>query len=273
MIRTVIIGAAGRMGRHLTAQVLGDPALSLAAAIECAGHPAAGQDAGVVAGGGVAGVRITEDLAAALRTADAVIDFSSREAALPNARAAAAAGCALVVGTTGLSAADRAGLVELAQAGARIVSAPNMSIGVNLLFHLCRQVALTLGEEYDIEVVEMHHNQKKDAPSGTAKRLAEILAEARGLSYDRQVRHGREGLLGARPKAEIGMHALRGGDVVGDHTVIFATGGERVELTHKASSRQTFAQGAVRAVKFLAAARPGLYDMQDVLGLKAMPLT
>ena len=156
----------------------------------------------------------------------------------------------------------------MAEKGARIVFAPNMSIGVNLLFHLCRQVAAILDEDYDIEVVEMHHNQKKDAPSGTAVRLAEILCEARGLDYNNDVRHGREGITGARTKHEIGMHALRGGDVVGDHTVIFATTGERIELTHKASSRDTFARGALRAVRFLADAKPGLYDMQDVLKLK-----
>jgi 4-hydroxy-tetrahydrodipicolinate reductase len=143
-----------------------------------------------------------------------------------------------------------------------------MSVGVNLLFHLCKEVASILGEDYDIEIVEMHHNQKKDAPSGTAVTLAEKICEARGLSYDKDVRHGREGMVGSRTQKEIGMHALRGGDVVGDHTVIFATNGERVELTHKASSRNTFAKGAVKAVRFLASAEPGLYDMQDVLKLK-----
>lgn len=163
---------------------------------------------------------------------------------------------------------QRAELKKLADGGGRLVQAPNMSVGVNLLFALCSQVARTLGSDYDIEVVEMHHNKKKDAPSGTAERLGQILAEASGLDYNTDTRHGRVGLVGARTKREIGMHAVRGGDVVGDHTVIFATEGERVELTHKASSRETFAKGAVRAVKFLATATPGLYDMQDVLGLK-----
>jgi 4-hydroxy-tetrahydrodipicolinate reductase len=143
-----------------------------------------------------------------------------------------------------------------------------MSVGVNLLFHLCKEVASILDEDYDIEIIEMHHNQKKDAPSGTAVTLAEVACEARGLSYNEDVRHGREGIVGARTKKEIGVHAVRGGDVVGDHTVIFATGGERVELTHKASSRDTFAKGALKGVRFLAGAEPGLYNMQDVLKLK-----
>jgi 4-hydroxy-tetrahydrodipicolinate reductase len=173
----------------------------------------------------------------------------------------------MVIGSTGLTAEDQSLLADLAAKGARIVQSPNMSVGVNLLFALSRKVASLLGEDYDIEVVEMHHNQKKDAPSGTAEKLGQILAEARGLSYEKDVRHGRVGMVGARPKNEIGMHALRGGDVVGDHTVIFATNGERIELTHKASSRQTFANGAIRAVKFLASAKPGKYDMQQVLGL------
>jgi 4-hydroxy-tetrahydrodipicolinate reductase len=268
MIRTVIIGAGGRMGRCLIEQVVNDPEMSLAGAVETAGNPLLGQDAGTVAGTGPAGVLLTDDVVAAFAGADAVIDFSAKEAAVSNARQAVAAGCAVVIGTTGLETAERDALQQLAAAGGRIVFAPNMSVGVNLLFHLCAEVASILGEDYDMEVVEMHHNLKKDAPSGTAVRIAEILAAARGLDYGTQTRHGRQGMVGARPPQEIGMHAVRGGDVVGDHTVIFATNGERVELTHKASSRQTFAKGAVRAVKFLAKSDPGLYDMQDVLGLK-----
>jgi 4-hydroxy-tetrahydrodipicolinate reductase len=266
--RVVILGAAGRMGRMLVAGALHDPELALAGAIELAGSPFLGQDAATVAGLPACGVRITDDLAAALQGADAVIDFTAAEAAVPNAIAATQADCAAVIGTTGLSAAVRAALSKLASDGARIVCAPNMSVGVNLLFHLCDLVARRLGPDYDIEVVEMHHNQKKDAPSGTAVRLGEILAGAAGLDYATDVRHGREGLPGPRTKREIGMHAVRGGDVVGDHTVIFAATGERVELTHKASSRETFAKGALRAAKFLRQAPPGLYDMQDVLGLR-----
>lgn len=266
--RVVILGAAGRMGRMLVTGALHDPELALAGAIEIAGSPFLGQDAAVVAGQPACGVRIAHDLAAALKDADAVIDFTAAEAAVSNAIAAARAGCAAVIGTTGLSEAARAALSKLASDGARIVCAPNMSVGVNLLFHLCGLVARRLGPDYDIEVVEMHHNQKKDAPSGTAVRLGEILAEAAGLDYATAARHGRAGVPGPRTRREIGMHAVRGGDVVGDHTVIFAATGERVELTHKASSRETFAKGALRAAKFLRRASPGLYDMQDVLGLR-----
>ena len=268
MIKVAIVGAAGRMGRMLVSHVLRDPDLQLSAALEYAACPLLGQDAGVVAGEAACGVRITSDPDAALSVSQAAIDFSSPQATLQFAGLAAAKGVRLVIGTTGLSTDQKASLQELTRQGAHIVCAPNMSIGVNLLFALCAKVAPVLGEDYDIEVVEMHHNQKKDAPSGTAERLGEILAAARGLNYAADTRHGRSGQVGARPKNEIGMHALRGGDVVGDHTVIFAAQGERLELTHKASSRETFAKGALRAVKFLASARPGYYDMQDVLGLR-----
>ena len=268
MIRVTIQGAAGRMGRMLVAQVAANADMKLVGATEVAASPLLGQDAGVVAGVGALDVALTTDLDACLAQSDVVIAFTAPDATLEMARKAAARNVAMVIGTTGLQAAQKEELATLAKQGARIVFAPNMSVGVNLLFALCNQVARILGDDYDIEVVEMHHNQKKDAPSGTAARLGEILAEARGLSYDKNVAHGRFGLPGARPKNEIGMHSLRGGDVVGDHTVIFATSGERIELTHKASSRETFAKGAIRAARFLADAKPGLYDMQDVLHLK-----
>jgi 4-hydroxy-tetrahydrodipicolinate reductase len=266
MIKVAIVGAAGRMGRMLVSQVLKDPELTLSGALEYSGHPLLGQDAGTVAGEGACGVKICCDIEKVLAESDAAIDFTAPEATMHFAAKAAAGGVHLVIGTTGLSLEQKESLQELSRNGAHIVFAPNMSIGVNLLFSLCAKVAPIL-EDYDIEVVEMHHNQKKDAPSGTAERLGEILAKARGLDYATDTRHGRVGLVGARTKKEIGMHSLRGGDVVGDHTVIFATQGERIELTHKASSRETFAKGAVRAVKFLAGTKPGFYDMQDVLGL------
>ena len=268
MQKILIQGAAGRMGRMLVAQVMNDPQLELGGATEQPSCPLLGQDAGLVAGCGACGVLLTADEDAALAQCDAAIAFTAAEPTVALAKKCAASGKALVIGTTSLTAEQKELLKTLAAQGARIVFAPNMSVGVNLLFALCAKVGKLLDEDYDIEVVEMHHNQKKDAPSGTAVRLAEILCEARGLDYAKDVRHGREGLVGARTKHEIGMHALRGGDVVGDHTVIFATKGERIELTHKASSRETFAKGAVRAVKFLANAGAGLYDMQDVLGLK-----
>ncbi len=268
MIRVMVQGAAGRMGRMLVAQIVQNDKMVLSGATEMAGSPFIGQDAGLVAGVQETGVKITDDLEACLVVSDAVIAFTAPAATMELAPKAADCNVSMVIGTTGLSADQKAELKALADNGAKIVFAPNMSVGVNLLFALCDKVARLLGDDYDIEVVEMHHNQKKDAPSGTAARLGEILCNARGLSYEKDTRHGRVGLPGARPKNEIGMHSLRGGDVVGDHTVIFATSGERIELTHKASSRETFAKGAVRAVLFLEDAPSGLYDMQDVLHLK-----
>jgi 4-hydroxy-tetrahydrodipicolinate reductase len=223
-------------------------------------------DAGSVAGVKPLGVAITPELKPLLANADVIVDFSTGDV-VGNARMAAEANVAVVIGTTALPDADKAELAELAKTG-KIIFAPNMSVGVNLLFHLSGIVAKLLAD-YDCEIVEMHHNQKKDAPSGTAERLGEVVAAAREQAYKEVVRHGREGIVGARTASEIGMHSMRGGDVVGDHTVVFATGGERVELTHKASSRDTFAKGALRAVRFLADAPAGrIYDMQDVLGLR-----
>ena len=268
MIKTVVIGAAGRMGKMLVKQVLADPELELSGAAEMPTSPAIGHDAGTVAGVDTCGVTITDSMPEAVANADAIIDFSAPESTLACAKLAAEKNCCLVIGTTGLTDSQSELIRNYGKQGARIVLAPNMSVGINLLLSLCSRVAATLWPDYDMEVVEMHHNQKKDAPSGTAVKLAETLAEATGMSYSDDARHGREGHTGARPRREIGVHALRGGDVVGDHTVVFATEGERIELTHKASSRETFAKGALRAVKFLTSASPGIYDMQDVLGTK-----
>ena len=264
--RLAIIGAAGRMGKRLVALGLADSDVELVGAVDAPNSPAIGEDAGTVAGVAACGVRISSDVAAVAESANAIIDFSAASLAVTNARLAVANDCGFVLGTTGLPEADRAALAELASEG-RIVFAPNMSVGVNVLFQLAGQVARTLGIDYDIEIVEMHHNQKKDAPSGTAERLGEICAAARELDYATQTAHGREGMVGARPRDEIGMHTLRGGDVVGEHTVIFATQGERIELTHRAGSRDTFAMGAIRAAKYLVSAGPGMHSMADVLAL------
>lgn len=266
MIRIVIVGAGGRMGRRLVSLTGADPELQLVGATETTGNPVLGQDAGVVADGQPQDVVITDDLASACEGADVVIDFAYRDGALTRAQTVMDAGCASIVGTTGLTDDEKAQLREICEEG-RLVFASNFSVGINLLFALCQKVAPILGDEYDIEVVEMHHNQKLDAPSGTAERLGEILAEARELNYAETTTHGRKGMVGKRPKNEIGMHALRGGDVVGEHTVVFATGGERIELTHKASSRDTFVKGALRAAKFLVKQEPGEYDMRQILGI------
>lgn len=213
------------------------------------------------------GLDVGDDLAAALPACDAVIDFTHADSTVAVAEACAAVGKILVIGTTGHNDADRARISEISKK-IPVVFAPNFSVGVNTLFWLTRKATEILGPDFDLEVVEMHHRLKKDSPSGTARRLAEILAEVRELDYDKNVMHGREGMVGERQKTEIGMHAVRGGDVVGDHTVIYANVGERVELTHKASSRDTFAKGALRAARWAQGQKPGLYDMQDVLGLK-----
>jgi 4-hydroxy-tetrahydrodipicolinate reductase len=209
----------------------------------------------------------SDAFAPALALCDAVIDFTHAPVTVGVTEACVAAGKPLVIGTTGHDDAQRAAITAGA-AHIPIVFAPNFSIGVNTLFWLTRKATEILGPEFDLEVVEMHHRLKKDSPSGTARRLAEILAEVRELDYAKDVRHGREGMVGERTPVEIGMHAIRGGDVVGDHTVIYANVGERVELTHKASSRDTFANGALRAAKWAFTRGPGLYDTQDVLGLR-----
>ncbi len=266
-IPVAVVGAAGRMGRRLVANIAESEDLRLSGALEMQGSPFVGQDAGTVAGVAPAQVAITDDPEQALAGARAVIIFATGSV-LASAETAAARGSNLVIGTTALSAGDRQKLKSLTAKGVGIVLASNMSVGVNLLFKLASEAAKILGLDYNVEIVEMHHNQKKDAPSGTAVSLAEAVCKATERTYEKDVVHGRNGLTGARTRREIGMHSLRGGDVVGDHTVIFAAGGERVELTHKASSRDTFAKGALRAVRYLASAPAGMYDMQDVLGLK-----
>jgi 4-hydroxy-tetrahydrodipicolinate reductase len=267
MIRVAVVGAAGRMGRRLVANICEAEDMELSGAVEYTESPFIGHDAGEVAACGKCDVIITADIKDFLFDTDAIIDFSTGPV-VENATIAVAEDCTVIIGTTALGDKDKAALQKLADTGGRIVFASNMSVGVNLLFHLSQMVAGILDDDYDIEIIEMHHNQKKDAPSGTAVTLAEKVVEAREKSYSEDVIHGREGMVGKRPRGEIGMHAVRGGDVVGDHTVIFATQGERIELIHKASSRDTFAKGALRAVRFLSDKTPGLYDMQDVLNLK-----
>lgn len=214
-----------------------------------------------------ASIDLGDDLATAISGADLVIDFTRHEFTTHLLEACGESRCPVVMGTTGHSDQERAAITSAASQ-IPIVHAPNFSVGVNTLFWLTSKAAATLRPGFDIEVVEMHHRHKTDAPSGTARRLGEILAETTGRSYTGDTRHGRHGDVGARTEQEIGMHALRGGDVVGDHTVIFAADGERVELTHKASSRDTFARGALRAALWLRDRPAGLFDMQDVLGLK-----
>lgn len=241
--RVIINGAKGRMGQALLSCAARLPGVEVAAALD-----------------------LGDDLAAVLSRADVVIDFSSHDATAAVVEACAAAGRAVVIGTTGHAEPERTRIRACSQR-IPMVWASNFSTGVNTLFWLTRKATEILGPEFDIEVVEMHHRHKKDAPSGTASTLLEILTQVRDLEAAKALRHGRQGLVGARTSQEIGVHALRGGDVVGDHTVIFAADGERVELTHKASSRDTFAMGALRAGQWVVAQAPGIYSMQDVLGL------
>ena len=262
-----VVGSAGRMGCTLVRRITATDGCELVAASEQAGHAALGRDAGEVSGVGTLGVTIADDPAALFQAADVVIEFSSPAATVAHAALAAAAGTAHVIGTTGLDD-DQAGLIGAAAGKAPIVWAPNMSVGVNLLLALTRQVAGILGEDYDIEIVEMHHRHKVDAPSGTALGLGKAAAAGRGVDLDAVAARGRDGITGARKAGDIGFAVLRGGDVVGDHTVVFAADGERLELGHKASSRDVFANGAVRAALWTRDQAPGLYGMRDVLGLE-----
>jgi 4-hydroxy-tetrahydrodipicolinate reductase len=265
-VRIAILGADGRMGRALVrAAAAAGPAAKLAAATERAGSPALGQDAGVLATGQALGVTIAAGVPAP-GVADVWIDFTVPAATVAYAAAAVAAGASLVVGTTGLAPTERAA-VERAAKKVPVVFAANYSIGVNVMLKLVADAAQTLGPAYDLEIVETHHRAKRDAPSGTALRLAEALAEATGRDLATDARYERHGDIGLRPPTQIGVQSLRGGDVVGDHTVHFMGQGDRLEITHRASSRDTFAAGAVRAALWLAGRPPGLYDMRAVLGL------
>jgi 4-hydroxy-tetrahydrodipicolinate reductase len=258
------------MGQALVESALGDSECALASALDVAGSPIIGHDAGERFGRGT-GVTVASDIAAAVARADVLIDFTRPTGTLAHVAACARAGVAAVVGTTGLGDDDRQRLAEFARS-VPVVVAPNMSVGVTVLARLVEEAARLLGERFDVEVVEMHHRHKVDAPSGTALLLGEAAARGLGRDLKRDAVMGRSGVTGERKSGAIGFASLRGGDVIGDHTVVFAGAGERLELAHKAGSRLNFAQGALRAAKFAAAKRaaatPGMFDMRDVLGLR-----
>jgi 4-hydroxy-tetrahydrodipicolinate reductase len=260
----VIVGASGRMGRCLIEAVLGRDDMRLSAAIDRADSPLLGQDAGLLSVGRQCGVPLGCDFAAALPGADVVIDFTRPEATLAYLAACVEARVNMVIGTTGFDADGKAAIAAAAR-DIGIVCAPNYSVGVNLALRLLDTAARVLGDGYDVEIVEAHHRHKVDAPSGTALRMGEVVAAALGRDLDDCAVYGREGITGERDGKTIGFATVRGGDIVGDHTVLFAAPGERIEITHKASSRATFANGAVRAAGWLSGT--GLFDMQDVLGL------
>ena len=263
----VVAGASGRMGRMLAELIQGADGVHLVGATERAGHPWAGGDLGAVLGGADWGVPVTDDPIDVVKDAQAVIDFTTPAATVALSELTAQARAVHVVGTTGLAEADVAALGRAAR-HAPIVRAGNMSLGVNLLTQLVRRVAASLDADYDIEIVETHHRHKVDAPSGTALMLGEAAAEGRGVSLDATADRGRDGITGARDRGAIGFHAVRGGDVIGDHEVIFAGDGERIVLGHKATDRSVFARGALKAALWGQGRPPGAYDMLDVLGLR-----
>jgi len=264
--KVVVCGALGRMGRMVTQAVLKRDDLELFGLVEYPACPQIGQKAGPLLGLDSLDITLKGSLKEAGAGADVYIDFTSIESSLAYLKEAEELGLAAVIGTTGLSEAERG---ELKKSAARIpvLWAPNMSIGVNVMYKIAAAMARALGPDFDLEIVEAHHNQKKDAPSGTAMKLYENLAEARSLDRQKSLVSGREGQVGARSKDEIGVLAVRGGDIVGDHTVYFCGPGERLELVHRAQTRETFAQGAVRAAAWLAAQKPGLYAVEDSLSL------
>ena len=257
-MKVAIAGAGGRMGQALIEAVLADGGLQLAAALDAAGSPALGRQAGAL--------KIGADLAV-LAAADVLIDFTRPEGTLAHLEACLARGKPMVIGTTGFSEAQKSRILEAATR-IPIAMSPNFAIGVNVVFRLAQTAARALGDAYDVEIVEAHHRHKVDAPSGTALKLGELVAGALGRKLSDVATHGREGDTGERPAKAIGFHAIRGGDIVGEHTVIFAGAGERVEVAVRSQSRSTYAAGALRAARWLKGRGPGLYDMFDVLGLK-----
>jgi 4-hydroxy-tetrahydrodipicolinate reductase len=267
MTRIAVSGVSGRMGRALVEACHRHPDLRLGAALDRAGSPSVGQDAGELSGVGRLGVRVVDNLSAVLGDFDVLVDFTRPDAALDYLETCRKNGKKMVIGTTGFDAAGKAAISAAAKDMA-IVFAPNMSVGVNLSLKLLDLAARVLGDEVDVEIIEAHHRHKVDAPSGTALRMGEVVAAALGRNLKDCAVYGREGVTGERQRSTIGFATVRGGDIVGDHTVLFAGDGERVEITHKASSRMTFAKGAMRAALWLDGRRTGLFDMQDVLGFR-----
>ena len=265
-IRFAIVGASGRMGRMLIEAVLAAPDAELTAALDLPGSPSLGKDAGELVGN-ACGVKVSEDIEAALKNADCLIDFTRPEGTLKHLEICRHLGVHAVIGTTGFSAEQKKQIEAVAR-DIPVVFAPNMAVGVNVVFKLLDLAARILNDGYDIEVIEAHHRHKIDAPSGTALRMGEVVANALGRDLAECAVYGREGHTGERPATQIGFATVRGGDIVGDHTVLFAGTGERVEITHKAASRMPYALGSLRAARFLSDRKNGLFDMQDVLGLR-----
>ncbi|HEY4715614.1 MAG TPA: 4-hydroxy-tetrahydrodipicolinate reductase [bacterium] len=264
MLSIVVSGIAGRMGNIIASRILSDSTLKLSGALERKGHPWIGKDAGRMLGAGEAGIPVVDSLENI--KGDAIIDFTTIKATISLLEHAVRLKMPMVIGTTGFKEQEK----ERIQKSAGIIPiilSPNMSIGMNLLFVLVEKAALALGDEYDVEIIEAHHKYKKDAPSGTAIRLGEIVASALKRDFQASAVFGRKGFTGERKREEIGMQVIRAGDIIGDHTVLFATDGERIEFTHRVTSRENFARGAILAAKWLSGKKPALYSMKDVLGI------
>ncbi|HDM32575.1 MAG TPA: 4-hydroxy-tetrahydrodipicolinate reductase [Deltaproteobacteria bacterium] len=267
MLKVGVVGVGGRMGSLILQGILNESDMVLSGATERDGHPYLGKDAGAVFGEGAEGVKILSDPNEAFVEVDVIIDFSSPESTMKNLEFAERARKAMVIGTTGLAPGQK-DRVESVSESIPVVMAPNMSVGVNVMFKVVGILANLLGKTYDCEIIEAHHRFKKDAPSGTAIGIAQEIAKARGIDLDKHARYERHGIIGERASGEIGIQSIRAGDIVGDHTVIFAANGERIELVHRAHSRKTFASGAIRAARWVAGRTPGLYSMKDVLGIQ-----
>ncbi|HWI41130.1 MAG TPA: 4-hydroxy-tetrahydrodipicolinate reductase [Verrucomicrobiae bacterium] len=267
MIKIAVCGAAGRMGGRIIAAITEAEGAVLSGALERPGHPLTGMDAGVAAGLGALNVAISDDLNEVVKGCDVLIDFTSPKVSLKNLEVCALNGKSIVIGSTGFTEEEKGLAAELAR-DIPVVLAPNMSVGVNVCFKVLADVAKILGEDFDVEIVEAHHRMKKDAPSGTAVRMGEVVAEALGRNYREVANCHREGITGERTSREIGMQTVRGGDIIGEHTVYFIGMGERIEITHRAHTRDMFSRGSVRAAKWVVGKAPGIYDMQDVLGLR-----
>ncbi|MBW1911902.1 MAG: 4-hydroxy-tetrahydrodipicolinate reductase [Deltaproteobacteria bacterium] len=266
MIKAIVAGAAGRMGGRIIHMIHQSKNVTLTGAFERPDHPRINEDAGQIVGLGEIGVRLADSLNEVIDSGEVLIDFTAPEATLENLRAASSQGISMVIGTTGMTG----GILEEASNLAkkiRCIMAPNMSIGVNVMFRIAGEMARILGDDFDMEILEAHHRLKKDAPSGTAMRLADVLAESVGRNLEEVAVYERKGIIGERTDEEIGIQTWRAGDITGDHTVMFGGIGERLELTHRAHNRDNFARGAVRAAVWIVNQPIGLYDMQDVLGL------
>ena len=264
MIKIVVCGGCGRMASKVTQLIYQDNKLKLIGIVESPTHPDIGKDWGTIAGQGKTGIMVVDDLEAIIQDADQIVEFTNPKVSLQHLEIVARYKKTMIVGTTGFSGEEILKMKSLSQ-NIPFLFSPNMSLGVNLLFRLAAETAVSLGDSYDIEIIESHHRFKKDAPSGTAKKLAQEIAKTKGINLNKVAIYGREGIIGERKRREIGIHSIRGGDITGEHTVMFTALGERIELTHKAHSRDTFAYGTIQAIKFMEGKPAGFYEMKDVL--------